>query len=262
MNKGLTRKHAGKSIIFGMIAAVIILIGMAAQAGAMMPEEPDGPEDETRRQHESALDDFLWMRKMIEALSHEEVKLVATNYGVIHDRSELPAKLREDLFSALPGIARLEQNAHSWVMAKPLSEDTDLYVSAHLDGDTTVIVMQLLSASLASNDSYGRWFAQLDDAWEALGFIPNWRVNLQTELSAARTPDDIWDLLNRSGAEVNAIEEYRDGGTISRTYQVPFMHGLVNTAGHAVHLQAAVHQSSEDQSTRVTFGSPLITIEY
>ena len=254
VNNGL--KRMGFSLILGMLTLVITLIGTAAHAGATVPQHTEAP------LHSSTYDDIQWLRGIIEGLAEEEVRLSASNYGLLYDPTIVPDKLLVGLLLALPGESKLEQHEHSWTAAKLLSDQTVLYASVKQEAESTVVVMQLHSTMLEANESYARWFTTLDQAWERLGLDANWRVNLQATLSTERTSEDVWAMLQHEGAGEEPIGEYREGGTVSRTYKAPFMFASVTADAQTVRLQAAVHQSSEDHSYRVTLGSPLITIEY
>lgn len=66
-----------------------------------------------------------------------------------------------------------------------------------------------------------------------------------------------WHALN-----LTAVEDYEDGGTISRSYTVPDMAISVASGGHQVSLQMAVHRNDLTGREEISLGSPLLTVEY
>ncbi|WP_334076165.1 YwmB family TATA-box binding protein [Paenibacillus sp. A14] len=66
-----------------------------------------------------------------------------------------------------------------------------------------------------------------------------------------------WHALN-----LTAVEDYEDGGTVSRSYAVPDMAISVLSGGHRVSLQMAVHRNDLTGQEEVSLGSPLLTVEY
>jgi len=75
-------------------------------------------------------------------------------------------------------------------------------------------------------------------------------------------PERVWEALEAHGAVIVHDGEYRDAGSVSRTFHVPYLSSATRVRDQLVNLQAAVHHSTMDGSYRVTLGTPLITVEY
>lgn len=86
-----------------------------------------------------------------------------------------------------------------------------------------------------------------------------WYVNVQGWLKDGLSAQSLWREL---GGMYRAVDRYEDAGSRSAAYVAEAFGTSMNVGGQQVQLQAAAHQDTESKRTRVTFGTPLILIEY
>ncbi|WP_068783428.1 YwmB family TATA-box binding protein [Paenibacillus phocaensis] len=64
------------------------------------------------------------------------------------------------------------------------------------------------------------------------------------------------------GLKLKQVEEFADEHTTSRTYDVNALPVAVQSGGHRVALQLAVHRNSSTGMDEITIGTPLLTVEF
>jgi len=253
------RNTAAWFMLVMMAVIVSTAVAYASSAGGQ------GVRD-IREMNETAHEDMLWLASMMEELSDGPIGVTATNMGMLEatDGRQLD-EIAYALLTDLPGSSYRTVD-RAVIGSAQLSEATVLSISVQDDAEHQVLVVaRLQSHRMDDLSSYEEWFRSIDHLWAEQGWqTDGWRINLQAALKQDRKAEELWDALQRAGAERSSSDAgYRDERTESRTFDVPKLHGRVYIGGYdEVNLQAAWHRSTEDDSYRITLGTPLITIEY
>ncbi len=134
-----------------------------------------------------------------------------------------------------------------------------------LQEEASYVIVRIECEQLAAGDAERAVKLQqsVDTALAAVPWEAAWNVIVQGGLKE-RTESEAVAALERSLGKLAAreVERYRDTGTISRSYRSEALNGYVLSGGEKVHLQAALHVHTQDESWRLTLGTPVITTEY
>lgn len=218
---------------------------------------------------EQVIEDLHWLYAVIDPLRESDLRLVASSYGVIERSEELQPE--EIVWRILQPFARhhieLQSDDASAQGIVTYHDGITLSISVQAQSSTEALIVARLEANhiemISRESAVLEWWSQLDERWALeLSQRPEWRINLQAELDSHRSPADLWDALESVDASVIDDSRYHDDGSASRVFHAPGLHQSVMMRDFDVHLQAAVHRSSEDHTYRITLGTPLITIEY
>lgn len=238
------------------------------------------PSTSTRSDDSSIFEDTVWLIDIMDAIgegSGSDVTLTAINFGVIPVEVDV---LAEDVTRYLltgvkdqtlmpttdihiDHIEVISQYEASGMV--PFGEKSTLSVSVKQDdrAKKMYVIVEVYSTGLEKHEVYQEWLREIDERWTELGLQTDWRMNLQANLKQNLPPDTLWHVLEDAGARA-AGEEYTDGRSSSRTYEVPGLHRSVVVDGQVINLQAAIHHLLIEgpERYRITLGTPLITIEY
>lgn len=159
-----------------------------------------------------------------------------------------------------------EAIASSLTLTKLPGEDDSYYVVLRMEGRGGEAVrdmkerIALSGESLADEGVRIRWNGALQ------GEINPEAAGQDSAEHAMKTPLhhslSILEKGNWHALNLTAVEDYEDGGTVSRSYTVPDMVISVASGGHQVSLQMAVHRNELTGREEISLGSPLLTVEY
>lgn len=82
-----------------------------------------------------------------------------------------------------------------------------------------------------------------------------------SNLNAQQTVHKLAGQFN-SFISMTEVERYSDTATYSASYHAPSLGTGVQSGGHTIQLQMAVHQDKKQGNSQISIGMPLITIEY
>ncbi|KAA9008665.1 hypothetical protein F4V43_00615 [Paenibacillus spiritus] len=137
---------------------------------------------------------------------------------------------------------------------------------SELAGGSHYAIVTLETRDLAAAPGLPAAAAEAGAAMAAAGVRAEWNAAIQGESRKQGTPEEA-----AAGAEgvlakllpgSEALEQYEDAATVSRSYRVPGLERTVPGSKGELAAQIAVHRSSGDGRERVTIGLPLITVEY
>ncbi|MEK5239654.1 YwmB family TATA-box binding protein [Paenibacillus sp. FSL L8-0470] len=145
------------------------------------------------------------------------------------------------------------------------SGKTSLFWSG-IDQSRSYVIVTLETADLLKATAFQAAAQEAGVQMQAAGIEPEWNVSLQGVASTQGTPREALVHTEQAIAAaisgLQAVEDYEDETTYSRSYSVPGLARYVSSGKHAVAMQTAVHKNGNNNSNRVTIGLPLITIEY
>jgi len=159
-----------------------------------------------------------------------------------------------------------EAIASSLTLTKLPGEDESYYVVLRMEGQGAETVrgmkerIALSGESLADEGVRIQWNGalqgEIDPKATGQAFAePTMKSSLHRSLS-------ILEKGKGHALNLTAVEDYEDGGTVSRSYTVPDMVISVASGGHQVSLQMAVHRNELTGREEISLGSPLLTVEY
>lgn len=207
-------------------------------------------------------------RKITEADS--ALRLVLKYQGAYSGNSaesaEAAAALAEHL--GLGRLERSEEDGHvTYRASAPLSTTgkASMLWSA-LDHESSYVIVTLETADLLKEASFRAAVKEAAKRMEDAGIGPEWNASLQGIAAGQDSPRETLLYAEQSiAAEISglqAVEDYTDETTYSRSYSAPGLARYVQSGDHAVAMQTAVHRDGNTGKNRVTVGLPLITIEY
>lgn len=218
--------------------------------------------DHPSEHHTSVYEDLNWLVDVMRDLGESELSMTAVGYGNIKMVNDSPHEILRSWLDAYDAdeYSTLSDSASGIVT---LSKHTVLSASVQkYTEEDAVAVVKIISSQLEDLSAYEWWIAMLEERLSATGLRLDWRLNLQTMLRKSLNPEEVWEALHAHGAMSVHDEEYHDARSITRAYYVPFLLTAASVRDQLVNVQAAVHQSTMDDSYRITLGTPLITIEY
>ncbi|WP_249900698.1 YwmB family TATA-box binding protein [Paenibacillus sp. PK3_47] len=137
---------------------------------------------------------------------------------------------------------------------------------SELDPGSSYVIVTAETRDLLKAEGFQTVAEEAGIRMSEAGITPEWNVSLQGTASVQGSPSEALAAVEGAIAAklsgIQAVEDYEDVATVSRSYEVPGLKRFVNSGDHLVGLQTAVHKNGNDNSNRVTIGLPLITIEY
>jgi len=248
--------------------------------------------------HSDIYEDLIWLIHRMDEIGNPDMSLTVLGYGQIRLGDESPASVMRSLLTGFDG-AEYTTAGDTEIGSVTLSDRTMLSATVQKYSHAEALVaIKLVSSQLERLTDYQKWFARMTESGTGL----SWRLNVQSTFKGQGSegfspeqgwrayssgeetdgtgsdqdrgasglkqsgegfrPERVWEALEAHGAVIVHDGEYRDAGSVSRTFHVPYLSSATRVRDQLVNLQAAVHQSTMDGSYRVTLGTPLITVEY
>lgn len=125
-------------------------------------------------------------------------------------------------------------------------------------------VVRLDAAGNLDESRLLNWQEQMDSKLQEQGVRGGWNVMVQGYVSSEKMAGSPEQLLDAMILALNGkvVESYADAHTFSRSLASGAFKASVQSGGHKVNAQVALHQDSTSGEWRVTVGTPLITMEY
>lgn len=147
-----------------------------------------------------------------------------------------------------------------------METDEGLYLVMLLEGTS-----EAAEAMKKAQEQAGRALlkAGVEADWNGAvqGFASKQRDVLGTDAQAGETASGMLSRIETSvqasGLQAEVLDDYADGTTVSRTYEVPSFSLVTSMSdGRNIGLQIGVHADTESGREQISIGSPMLTIEY
>jgi hypothetical protein len=132
------------------------------------------------------------------------------------------------------------------------------------DQKTCRLILKLSADSQTAFEQAVQLQLELQYKLDSLGLNGSWNTMVQGSLVHSELGNQPEVLLRSLIKDIQGQEQelYQDGNTISISFLSKKLQTSVQSGNHNVNLQIALHQNSITKASRITIGSPLITMEY
>lgn len=160
-----------------------------------------------------------------------------------------------------------EQHEEHPIYRTVLQENADVKISAILMGTDSQISKFEITRESNEEDpliSAVKWQKNVDRILLSYKSTPKWNIIVQG-IEFKYNPKQDTRILMRNISnlmDARVIEQYKDSGTISTTFNSPKLRSFVYSGSNRVNLQVALHEITGTNDRRITIGTPLITTEY
>lgn len=125
--------------------------------------------------------------------------------------------------------------------------------------------VQLLADGEAEGDSLVLMQQRLRDELKKAGIDAAMNAAIQGYSNGREGAHDTMERLEGNIGRtlpMRLMENYEEGTTVSRSYEAPSLNAFVRSGDQPIHMQLAVHEDSMKNTSRITIGFPVITVEY
>lgn len=176
-----------------------------------------------------------------------------------------------DLLAEQLGLGKAESSEEDGHVTYRASGSRDSYSKismfwSELGPDSSYVIVTVESPDLLKATAFQTAAQEAGMLMQAAGITPEWNAAIQGVDLLQGSPREalvhVQGTIDGRLSGLQALEDYEDEMTYSRSYSAPDLERFVNSGAHKIALQAAVHKNGNDNTNRVTIGLPLITIEY
>ncbi|KRF39875.1 YwmB family TATA-box binding protein [Paenibacillus sp. Soil787] len=128
------------------------------------------------------------------------------------------------------------------------------------------VVLRLEAYNGAEQSDLVKWQEQAGEQLKKLGINGQWNVMVQgyvneQEQSGQKSSSELVDSIALA-FKGKIVESYKDQNTVSTSLASKQFHSSIKSGDQTVNLQIALHQESTTGKSRLTVGTPIITMEY